>query len=89
MRALEFITGHVIYNQAYTYKFQLKTTKTIDVTAAEKLETMQDFYQQVVEMFTKKNPPKILPFFVAPENWWLDFVQYLNFILGIQMKGQL
>ena len=22
----EFITGHVIYNQAYTYKFQLKTT---------------------------------------------------------------
>ena len=26
MRALEFITSHVIYNQAYTYKFQLKTT---------------------------------------------------------------
>ena len=23
---VEFITGHVIYNQAYTYKFQLKTT---------------------------------------------------------------
>ena len=22
----EFITGHVIYNQAYPYKFQLKTT---------------------------------------------------------------
>ena len=22
----EFITGHVIYNAAYTYKFQLKTT---------------------------------------------------------------
>ena len=22
----EFITGHVIYNTAYTYKFQLKTT---------------------------------------------------------------
>ena len=28
MRALEFITGHVIYNPAYTYKFQLKTTLT-------------------------------------------------------------
>ena len=27
MRALKFITGHVIYNSAYTYKFQLKTTK--------------------------------------------------------------
>ena len=23
---LEFITGHVTYNPAYTYKFQLKTT---------------------------------------------------------------
>ena len=27
MRALEFITGHVIYNPADTYKFQLKTTQ--------------------------------------------------------------
>ena len=27
MRALEFITSHVIYNPAYTYKFQLKTTQ--------------------------------------------------------------
>ena len=26
MRTLEFITGHVIYNPAYTYTFQLKTT---------------------------------------------------------------
>ena len=26
MRALIIITGHVIYNPAYTYKFQLKTT---------------------------------------------------------------
>ena len=26
IRALKFITGHVIYNLAYTYKFQLKTT---------------------------------------------------------------
>ena len=26
MRVLEIITGHVIYNLAYTYKFQLKTT---------------------------------------------------------------
>ena len=29
MRALEFITGHVIYKPAYTYKFQLKTTLQI------------------------------------------------------------
>ena len=26
-QSTEFITGHVIYNLAYTYKFQLKTTK--------------------------------------------------------------
>ena len=30
MRALEFITGHVIYNPAYTYKFQLKTTEVLE-----------------------------------------------------------
>ena len=29
MRALEFIIGHVIYNPAYTYKFQLKTTQAL------------------------------------------------------------
>ena len=33
MRALKFITGHVIYNPAYTYKFQLKTT--LDWTPTE------------------------------------------------------
>ena len=26
MRALEYKTGHMIYNPAYAYKFQLKTT---------------------------------------------------------------
>ena len=26
MRALKLLTGHVIYNPAYTYKFQLKIT---------------------------------------------------------------
>ena len=25
----EYITGHVIYNPAYTYKFQLKTTQKL------------------------------------------------------------
>ena len=33
MRAHEFITGHVIYNPAYTYKFQLKTT-IVDLCAS-------------------------------------------------------
>ena len=31
MRALEFITGDLIYNPAYTYKFQLKTTFVVIV----------------------------------------------------------
>ena len=30
MRVFEFITGHVIYNPAYTYKFQLKTNHHIN-----------------------------------------------------------
>ena len=30
MRVLQIITGHVIYNPAYTYKFQLKTTLDCD-----------------------------------------------------------
>ena len=33
MRELEFITGHVIYNSAYTYKFHLKNTKKVSSTA--------------------------------------------------------
>ena len=41
MRALEFITGHVIYNPAYTYKFQLKTTLAQMVLPGE-LEACQE-----------------------------------------------
>ena len=37
MRALESITGHVICNLAYTYKFQLKTTKAY----------VHDVYEQI------------------------------------------
>ena len=33
MRALEFITGYVVYNPAYTYKFQLKTTLMNSIVA--------------------------------------------------------
>ena len=35
MRALKIITGHVIYNLAYTYKFQQKTTKVIGFQLTE------------------------------------------------------
>ena len=40
-KSTQFITGHVIYNPAYTYKFQLKTTFT---TTCNKLE---EFYHVV------------------------------------------
>ena len=39
MRALEFKPGHVIYNPAYTYKFQLNTTK--DLCDEEKVQSGQ------------------------------------------------
>ena len=31
MKALEFITGHMVYNLAYTYKIQLKTTFLLEI----------------------------------------------------------
>ena len=49
MRALEFITGHVIYNLAYTYKFQLKTT--IKVTFEQIEWTKKPFILQVCDEF--------------------------------------
>ena len=39
MRALEFLTGHVIYNPVYTYKFQLKTTLEMDKNCLKSTET--------------------------------------------------
>ena len=37
------ITGHVIYNSAYTYKFQLKTTIAASFGAKQMLENTTDF----------------------------------------------
>ena len=42
MRALEFITGNVIYNPTYTYKFQLKTTQV--TTNGTDLRGMIDYF---------------------------------------------
>ena len=42
MRALEFITGHVIYNPAYTYKFQLKTTLDLYIGEHKKANEEQN-----------------------------------------------
>ena len=45
MRPLKFITGHVIYNPAYNYKFQLKTTYvTLCLPASDEL-TINDVFR--------------------------------------------
>ena len=46
MRALAFITGHVIYNSFYTvtYKFQLKTTQDIDLYFNNKTQSKHARY---------------------------------------------
>ena len=37
IRALKIITGHVIYNPSYNYKFQLKTTQ-VEMTSRQRRE---------------------------------------------------
>ena len=37
-----FITGHVIYNPAYTYKFQLKTTNGWQACSAQSAKPLRE-----------------------------------------------
>ena len=39
MGALEFITGHLIYKPAYTYKFQMETTLILQNLAIQETKT--------------------------------------------------
>ena len=41
----QFITGHVIYNPAYNYKFQLKTTNNLFLRNSKRLQDPEDFPQ--------------------------------------------
>jgi hypothetical protein len=52
MKALEFITGHVIHNPAYAYKFQLKTTLEINYL---------DKKYYYLSIFFSKNPVALFP----------------------------
>ena len=59
MRALEFITGHVIYNPAYTYKFQLKTTQVefSNVVILNKQDLVtEDQLSNILDRITILNP---------------------------------
>ena len=44
-----FIIGHVIYNPAYTYKFQLKTTQVVNYGAGGHYEPHVDYFGPAME----------------------------------------
>ena len=55
MRAHEFIMGHVIYNLAYTYKFQLKTSyilQTVSISAVLDPKFNPDMCESIVTAVT-------------------------------------
>ena len=62
MRALQFITGHVIYNPAYTYKLQLKTT--IEIRAMSRIKEGDEitikYFEGSVSMNCKKSRQECL-----------------------------
>ena len=75
MRALEFITGHVIYNPAYTYKFQLKTTLVIKLARVhyQKKRKSKDS-KKTMESKVEMEDRKLLE--VTPSN--MDFSQIVR-----------
>ena len=52
MRALEIITGHVFYNLAYTYKFQLKTTHNLTTTWPQPDDNLMSIWWQSDDILT-------------------------------------
>ena len=65
MRALEFITGHVIYNPAYTYKFQLKTSGCVISLKLQNLITfdkiaIEELHQQLLTFTRPEGKRKVI-----------------------------
>ena len=53
----KFITGHVIYNPAYTYKFQLKTTiepNTQELTQDISVSKLQEMFDEITKKLLAK-----------------------------------
>jgi hypothetical protein len=75
MRALEFITGHVIYNPAYTYNFQLKTTNKHEKIARNN----QDFFFCLYPKVSSYSRQKLLDvngkIFVVSDNFFMCSIQ--------------
>ena len=53
MRALEIITGHVIYNAAYSYKFQLKTTEVSESELTEAFAQLVQSSKSLIDPVVK------------------------------------
>ena len=53
MRVLEIITGHVIYNPAYTYKFQLKTTEVSESELTEAFSQLVQTSKSLIDPVVK------------------------------------
>ena len=80
MRALEIITGHVIYNPAYTYKFQLKTTldgcdtcKIICFQHAVKKNLIQFFKKVFLKSPYRSSAGSFFPFMLLNADIHFDF----------------
>ena len=78
MRALEIVTGHVIYNPAYTYKFQLKTTEVseseLTEAFAQLVQTSKSLIDPVVKILVNMLESK------APEERDEQKVKRIKFI---------
>ena len=53
MRVLEIITGHVIYNPAYSYKFQLKTTEVSESELTEAFAQLVQTSKSLIDPVVK------------------------------------
>ena len=53
LRALEIITGHVIYNPAYSYKFQLKTTEVSESELTEAFAQLVQTSKSLIDPVVK------------------------------------
>ena len=63
MRALKIITGHVIYNPAYTYKFKLKTTYDMMILIWYIWQRLSEIWKKC-HVHISKNMMKIIGFFL-------------------------
>ena len=78
MRAIEFIKGHVIYNPAYTGKFQLKTTFGLESIVGS----------SVVQIMTKAGhqKPKYLKKTTISKYLYWDSDGYAYLLIGFIVK---